>query len=1014
MVPISLKLKNFLSYGEEVPPLDFREFHVVCLSGPNGHGKSALLDAITWALWGEARKAAGDRKPDESLVRLGATEMQVEFEFDLEGDRFRILRQYRRTKRGVSRLEFQMFDPAQGRYVPLTQPSLAETQAKINQFLRMDYPTFINSAFLLQGRADEFSRQSPRERKQILAEILGLSRYDELSELARDHARKAAQEVQSCEERLEQYAEELRLKEEYRRRLEEVETDLARWTETLAQAEARLEELRERRSELLQQRQRAADLEKVLAQLDRDLAELSAQAAAQQQEIAACEQVLAQRERIEAAVRRWAELQAQDRELNGQRALLEGYNERIHALDRAIEAARHELESQYRVAQTRWQQAQERLQEVEALLSRAAETEQGYAALQQARAEEERWEQRRREAEALDRQERELQRQIDRARNEVEVQLRTLAHRAGELRQRAAGLAQCEQQLAQARQALRRAEEAVRSRESLRDRESELTSQIGALKSQRDRLQEEIRETEEKQALLARSPEARCPLCDSHLGEGGLRAIRQRYAQMIQEHRQRIEAITDQARLLVKQRKELQAQRQALEDAPAQVAAAQGQIAALEAARQEAVQARREEAAVQQQIAALQQQWEAHAYAPEEVRRCQEVQQRRRELGYDEALSQKARQQVRQLQPYEVEYQRLQEARQRHERMLQALPEIEALVHQLGRQLEQGQYALEEQAERARLREQSQAVGYRPDLHRQVQEELQQLQEAPRQQERLAEAERRRAAALEAQQRTAAALADRRQRRQEAAAEQARWQSAAAALEEVEAALAAEEPRRRQARQQREALLAEHGRLQSQYQRCLALEEEVARLRPQLQQARRDADLYAKLATAFGKDGIQALIIENAIPEIEEEANQILRRLTHNRTQITIEPLRDLKSGGTRETLDLHISDELGTRSQELYSGGERFRIDFALRLALSKLLAQRAGTKLRTLVIDEGFGTQDADGLEQFVEVIGEISQDFDKVLVVTHLEALKNAFPVRIEVLKDPQRGSRFEVIG
>ena len=75
-------------------------------------------------------------------------------------------------------------------------------------------------------------------------------------------------------------------------------------------------------------------------------------------------------------------------------------------------------------------------------------------------------------------------------------------------------------------------------------------------------------------------------------------------------------------------------------------------------------------------------------------------------------------------------------------------------------------------------------------------------------------------------------------------------------------------------------------------------------------------------------------------------------------------------------------------------------------------MLARRAGTRLRTLIIDEGFGTQDARGLEQLTVAIHEISKDFDKVIVVTHLDELKDAFPVRIEVTKDPVRGSRFEI--
>ena len=47
MIPQRLSVRNFLCYREDVPTLDFRGIHVACLSGPNGHGKSALLDAIT-------------------------------------------------------------------------------------------------------------------------------------------------------------------------------------------------------------------------------------------------------------------------------------------------------------------------------------------------------------------------------------------------------------------------------------------------------------------------------------------------------------------------------------------------------------------------------------------------------------------------------------------------------------------------------------------------------------------------------------------------------------------------------------------------------------------------------------------------------------------------------------------------------------------------------------------------------------------------------------------------------
>ena len=96
------------------------------------------------------------------------------------------------------------------------------------------------------------------------------------------------------------------------------------------------------------------------------------------------------------------------------------------------------------------------------------------------------------------------------------------------------------------------------------------------------------------------------------------------------------------------------------------------------------------------------------------------------------------------------------------------------------------------------------------------------------------------------------------------------------------------------------------------------------------------------------------------------------------------------------------IPDELGTRAYEMFSGGDRFRVDFALRIALRKLLAWRAGAPLPTLFIDEGFGTQDAEGRDRIIYVIKAIEDRFERILVITHLDEVKEAFPLRIEVTR------------
>ena len=121
----------------------------------------------------------------------------------------------------------------------------------------------------------------------------------------------------------------------------------------------------------------------------------------------------------------------------------------------------------------------------------------------------------------------------------------------------------------------------------------------------------------------------------------------------------------------------------------------------------------------------------------------------------------------------------------------------------------------------------------------------------------------------------------------------------------------------------------------------------------------------------------------------------------------------DQASGIAKEELIIKVGDELGTRPYESFSGGESFRIDFAIRIALSKLLARRSGTPLPILFIDEGFGSQDAVGQERIIESIQSIQDQFEKILVITHIDQLKEAFPYRIEVFKT-LNGSLFSIAG
>ncbi len=87
MIPRRLSLCNFMSYGEGPNVLDFSGWHIACMSGNNGHGKSAIFDAMTWALWGRCRA-----RREDDVVRQGATNAEVEFEFAVGQGIYRVVR----------------------------------------------------------------------------------------------------------------------------------------------------------------------------------------------------------------------------------------------------------------------------------------------------------------------------------------------------------------------------------------------------------------------------------------------------------------------------------------------------------------------------------------------------------------------------------------------------------------------------------------------------------------------------------------------------------------------------------------------------------------------------------------------------------------------------------------------------------------------------------------------------------------------------------------------------------
>ncbi len=1015
MVPTRLFLSNFLSYGDQVPPLDFTRFQVACLTGNNGHGKSALLDAMTYALWGEARKNTTERKPDEGLLRLGASEMRVEFCFELGENHFRIIRSFRKGRRTNSaQLELQILDEQADTFRPLSEgSSLTQTQRRINQLLSMDYDTFINSAFIVQGRADEFTQKGARQRKEVLAEVLGLRRFDQLQERARTHLQKKNQASADLQRRLQELNAELAHQDEYQSQLRELSIQLRELTAAVDASARALDELREQRlernqlqSQLAATNQERTHLEERRRAIEQDREHLHAQRHRDSE-------ILAASSTIQQNYATFQQLSARDGQLKQDMECLRELEAKGRILEARIIDERHEVERRCENWEASRQTLQNQLQHFHSLLERKETIETRYNLFAATRQQQQALEKQRLRHQILQRDQDQLQHDINLEKQRLSTREEALKTQVETWRGRLWEKKAIDQRILALEQEIKTLQLQTEDRDQVKEKGTTLRTQLAQQQQRLPELEEAIARAREKMLILQDSAQADCPLCGSKLDElhrlqlsEELTRQEQEQVNRLEQHRHNIRGIEKNLETMRHHFQHLEQQIQPLKDLRQELASQKAHQAQIHQAGLELQQ-------MEDQLTTLNHAIKNGQYAAEQQQRLVQLKEELANLNYQEDQHTRVRETLEELGTAEVNRALLKDARAQEEKTLTELSEASEKLELARKYLEDKRYAQQERQELKKLQAEIQDLDYDPDEHRRIRTHMDELSDAVARRENLSLAQQRHTSNQEALKKNEKELDVLRKDLEKLAEEIANQEQRIRRLADVDQNFHETSASLDRMRTERDQLLQHQGFLQAQFDRCV----EGAKERDQIQEQRRDVEkevwVYQQLVEAFGKDGIQALIIENTIPEIEEEANSLLSRLTDNRIQISIESLRDLKKGGTRETLDIKIADEIGERSYHLYSGGEAFRTNFALRIALSKVLARRAGTRLRTLIIDEGFGTQDSQGLEHLVQAIQEISKDFDKLLVVTHLPELKNAFPVQVEVTKHPDIGSRFEII-
>ena len=1042
MIPLKLTLSNFLCYRDDLPPLDLEGIHIACLCGDNGHGKSALLDAITFALWGSSR--LGDNRNHDDLIHKGQRNMYVDLEFESAGDRYRVVR--RRTSRrsqGVTDLQLFIQNESDG-WLAVTGNTVRDTQALITERIRLDHETFVNTAFLRQGDADHFTTSSPSDRKRILAEVLDLSYYDSLEGRARDRSSDLRARAQKLESDIE-------VREREAARRPGLETDLAQVSRRIGTISSQLSEAR---SDLEASNHAVADLESKKTELDgltpriaevgvqaREAGERAAQyknkvrnsealigrgpeieegherLVATQKEEARLTQALVSKNRLDGLLAEQEQviaveaqrLAARREQLADRAAELDARSKEGPALEKALSELEPErdrlasLEQRTKEDGVRERSLRQRLEASEGLRRRY---DQMQARLSEAST-----------AIAIERGR--LESEVGRIERLIEVDLQPQADRLDaflkeqhRLEGEAAALAS-DRHIDEGRAELQAME-----------------SRAAALDSENERLRQTMADTRQKFDLLDAGV-AECPLCGQGLEADGREHLRAEYEAVGKTSASAYRANTSELADLERRGRGLKSEVQRLESAfrrsQQELHSRQGKLAAqIDHARKTKL----ESEVAARELAGVRVMLDSEAYAEDHRRGLSEALDGLSKLGFDpqeaERLSQEHLRMQEGLRSLDRELSQGTISLRSRESALQRdlkdardagvrLGPVQHDLAAVSARIELGDFAGDARGEVTRLSGEIAALGYDGAAHKAAQDSVRDLGRFGEQRQQL-DAARGQIEWDRAQLSQAESDSDRLRRELEAIEKRRkRLATEVEGLPEAEARRARHERRRDDLDGALSSARVKKGVLEEAIARCERLAAEVVKLKRRRAECLREQSLYQELALAFGKNGIQALIIEDAIPQLDSDANELLARLTDNRMSLRLElgeGRRVRGMGAPSEELRINIADEMGTRTYETFSGGEAFRINFALRIALSRLLARRSGAPLPVLFIDEGFGSQDAAGQQRLVEAIQSIRSDFDKIIVITHIDAIKEAFDTRIQVEKT-EMGSRYEVV-
>ncbi|MCS6948945.1 MAG: SMC family ATPase [Armatimonadota bacterium] len=946
-----LRLTNFRQYLE----LDLTfDDGITAIIGANGSGKSTLLEAICWALYGAdaLRSNVAEVRPlflsllDGATGRAQGTNPRAVLTFSLSGTVYEV----ERTPQGARLYRLQP-----------EREAIADGTKAVNLSVQrllggMTYRQFLTSFFAQQGELEFLNFDKARRREEVLR-MLGLERVTRSvkwmeEELARQRAelrgkQSALPDPDMVKAQLEQAQAEL---DAARDQLQTAERTFAnaraeweRWKPAFEQWSARKTAYDSLRMQARLLEQNAQTQEGELQHLARELEE--AQAA---------------RERIE-QLRPQGERYKQVREQLRQMEDLQRYAQRRAELQ-------VQLENWFRQAQEREQQVQQVEADLNRLLSEKKQLDAQEQHLRELQEQATQAQQLQKRLEELDKLSVDVQKQVA----ALKAKKTALKEQQKQLLEQIALLEETEREEERLAALVQEATGRVHELETELSRlERQRASAIASAAAEAENVRRQMRELEERrQKVEALGPEGECPVCTRRLGEEYASVV-SHFEQELREAERRLQAALSRQAEAERDTEAIEQCRANLQEARDDLQRYQQQLARLRERLRQRESWIREEQNLQQQIQAVQKQQEqiSASYSAEE--------------------HEKVRRQVEQLQP--IVQQALTEQqvwRERYNVWLRDMQKVQNQLRELSDALEQSRRAIQS----AEVELQQLPTGYDALLHEQLRQERDELQPAWDEAialhpvaKRLPELQARFQEAQTALKATQEQLQQTHQQLQSLAYDEKEYLQVTERFAECERALREAETQVQVLRErvtQKEAQLAS---AQEQWQR---VQQQLHELR-QLQ--------HAVLCDETTRDWLREfadLLNGEIAPELQERAGELLNLLTDGRyMQLQMS-----------EDFEFTLLDE--GRPKPIISGGEEDIVNLSLRLAMAEMICERSGQPLGLLVLDEVFGSLDADRRENTLQLLRRLRERFAQIILISHIEEIQAGADRCLRVDYDPSR--------